>query len=84
MQFAPSRLACHHCGAVYRRVPLEKDHLALCVRCDTVLETKSEFSANSWLAIVITAMMTFTLAKTSSLWLSKLLLCYKTNMPPLG
>ncbi len=62
MQGTPSRLACHHCGAVYRRVPLEKDHLALCARCDTILETKSEFTAHSWLAIVITAMITFTLA----------------------
>ena len=62
MQETLSRLACHHCGAVYRRVPLEKDHMALCSRCDTVLETKSEFNASSWLAIVITAMMTFLLA----------------------
>ena len=64
MRGTPSRLACHHCGAVYRRVPLEKDHLALCARCDTILETKSEFAAHSWLAIVITAMITFTMANT--------------------
>lgn len=59
---APSRLSCHHCGAIYRRVPLESGYLSLCARCDTVLETKSEFTANGWLAIVVTAMLTFTLA----------------------
>jgi len=59
---AASRLACHHCGAVFRRVALEKDHSAICSRCDTVLEASSVFTAGSWVAIVIAAMMTFTLA----------------------
>lgn len=62
MTDAASRLACHHCGAVFRRVALEKNHSAICSRCDTVLEVSGVFTAGSWVAIVIATMMTFILA----------------------
>jgi len=62
MSKAQARLACHHCGALFRRVPLEINECAVCVRCDTVLETKGSFTAGAWIAIVVTAMVTFVLA----------------------
>lgn len=55
-------LACHHCGALYRRVPLEPDQTARCVRCDTVLDTYGAFAPHAWLAIVLTCMIAFILA----------------------
>lgn len=62
MQASASKLSCHHCGAMYERVPLDKDHLAMCQRCDTVLETYSGLTAGGWCAIALTAVMTFIMA----------------------
>jgi paraquat-inducible protein A len=59
---AHSHLACHHCGASFRRVPVEKGHVALCARCDSVLETYSGLRPDGWLAIAITAVLTFVMA----------------------
>ncbi len=55
-------LACHHCGAVFRRVPLEPRESSRCLRCDSVLESYSRFSAREWLAIVIATGIVFILA----------------------
>ncbi len=55
-------LSCHHCGALYRRVPLESDQVARCVRCDSVLETVGAFKPHAWLAMVVTGMIAFVLA----------------------
>lgn len=55
-------LTCHHCGAVYRRVPLDEDQLAVCARCDETLETYSFFTAPAWLAIVFATLVIFALA----------------------
>lgn len=55
-------LTCEHCGAMYRRVPLEKDQLAVCTRCDETLETYSLFTASSWLAVVLATLVIFALA----------------------
>ena len=55
-------LACHHCGAMFRRVALGPGESARCVRCDSVLETYSRFSAGEWLAIVVATGIVFVLA----------------------
>ena len=47
---------------MYQRVPLDKDHLAMCQRCDTVLETYSGLTASGWCAIALTAVITFVMA----------------------
>jgi paraquat-inducible protein A len=62
MRHADSHVTCHHCGAQFRRVRVEKDHVALCSRCDSVLETYSGLKADGWSAIAITALITFVLA----------------------
>ncbi len=62
MQHADAQLICHHCGASFRRVPVEKDHVAVCRRCDTVLETYSGLGADGWCALSLTALITFILA----------------------
>jgi len=55
-------LSCHNCGALYRRVRLEPDQVARCVRCDSVLETVGAFRPHAWLAMVVTGMIAFVLA----------------------
>lgn len=62
MQPTRSHLACHHCGASFRRIPVEKGHVATCSRCDSVLETYSSLDASGWTALTITAVITFVLA----------------------
>mgnify|MGYP001038298775 CR=1 FL=1 len=62
MSATASQLSCHHCGALYRRVPVEKGHVAMCHRCDSVLETYSGLSASGWCAIALTAVITFIMA----------------------
>ncbi len=62
MPTASSELACHHCGAAHRRVPVEKNYVAICQRCDTVLETYSALGASGWCAIALTAVITFIMA----------------------
>lgn len=62
MSSAGSQLICHHCGASFRRVPVQKDHVAICRRCDTVLETYSGLNADGWCALALTALVTFILA----------------------
>lgn len=56
------RLTCHHCGALYRRVPLKKGEWALCMRCDETLETYGLFTPSAWLAIILATVMSFALA----------------------
>jgi paraquat-inducible protein A len=55
-------LTCHHCGACYRRVVLQKGEWARCSRCDEVLETYGVFTSSAWLALILTALVSFTLA----------------------
>lgn len=62
MGHANGQLICHHCGAQLRRVPVEKGHVAMCARCDSVLETYSGLKADGWSAIAITALITFVMA----------------------
>ncbi|MCC7226538.1 MAG: paraquat-inducible protein A [Burkholderiaceae bacterium] len=62
METAVHELACHHCGAVYRRVALGPGESARCTRCDSVLESYSRFSAGEWLAIILSALIVFALA----------------------
>lgn len=62
MSTLASQLTCHHCGALYRRVPVQKNHLAVCHRCDTVLESYSALNASGWCAIALTAVITFIMA----------------------
>ena len=62
MSVVTAHLNCHHCGATYRRVPLDNDHLAVCQRCDSVLETEGHLSASGWCAIALTAVITFVMA----------------------
>lgn len=59
---AKGLLACHHCGALYRRVTLEPGQVARCVRCDTLLEAYGAFRPDAWLAMVLTAIIAFILA----------------------
>jgi len=59
-----SVLTCHHCGLHHRRTPVQKHHVAVCQRCDSVLETYSGLSAGGWCAIALTALITFIMANT--------------------
>jgi len=56
------QLNCHHCGALYHRVELEPGQWARCVRCHEVLENYSPFTPSAWLAIIISAIITFLVA----------------------
>lgn len=56
------QLVCHHCGAKYQRVELAPGESARCLRCDSVLESYSRFSASEWLAIVVAALIVFAIA----------------------
>jgi len=58
----PLVLACHHCGASYLRPQLEPGQWARCMRCDNVLESYASFTPAAWLAVVLTAILTFALA----------------------
>lgn len=53
----PIKLACHHCGAVFQRVPLAPGEWARCTRCDTTLESHSAFSCSAWLAVILGAVI---------------------------
>ena len=55
-------ISCHDCGARYRRVALEPGQWSRCARCDEILETHSSFTASAWLALVVSALITFLLA----------------------
>jgi paraquat-inducible protein A len=55
-------LSCHHCGALYRRVELEPSQWARCVRCDEILENHGAFTVSAWLAMVVSAVITFLVA----------------------
>lgn len=57
-----SQLICHHCGASHRRVPVQKDHVAVCRRCDSALETYASLAPDGWTALAIAAVITFLLA----------------------
>ena len=59
---SPIQVNCHHCGALYRRVPLAPAQWARCLRCDEVLENYSAFNPAAWLAIIIAAIITFLVA----------------------
>ena len=62
MMTQPLVLACHHCGASYQRPQLRPGQWAQCLRCDSVLESYATFTPVAWLAVVLTAIMTFALA----------------------
>jgi len=55
-------LACHHCGAAYQRPVLQPGQWAQCERCDNVLETYSTFTPGAWLAVILSALLCFSLA----------------------
>lgn len=55
-------LNCHHCGALFERIPLLPGQWSRCLRCDEVLETSSLFNAPAWLAIILAALITFLVA----------------------
>jgi len=57
-------LTCEHCGALFQRQPLAPGQWARCSRCDEILETSSLFNVQSWLAIIIGAIITFSLANS--------------------
>ena len=59
---SPIQVNCHHCGALYRRVPLAPAQWSRCVRCDEVLENYSAFNPAAWLAIIISGIITFVVA----------------------
>ena len=52
-------VACHHCGAVYGRRPLDRGETASCARCGSVLWCYSSLKLHHWLALVITAFVIF-------------------------
>ena len=62
MQSPSLMLACHHCGAAYQRPVLEPGEWAQCERCDSVLETYSTFTPGAWLAVILAALLCFSLA----------------------
>lgn len=55
-------LNCHNCGALFQRAPLEPGQWSRCTRCDEVLETHGEFTAQAWLAVVMAATIMFVFA----------------------
>jgi paraquat-inducible protein A len=59
---AQAELACHHCGAVYRRVPLAPGQWARCVRCNELLESEGLFTPGAWLAVILGALVSLALA----------------------
>jgi len=56
------KIACHHCGALYRRVVLEPGQSARCIRCNSLLETYGSFQPHAWLALVVTGIISFLIA----------------------
>jgi len=59
---AQAELACHHCGAVYRRVPLDPGQWARCIRCNELLESAGLFTPKAWLAVILGALVSLALA----------------------
>jgi paraquat-inducible protein A len=57
-----AELACHHCGAIFRRVPLEPGQWARCVRCNELLEADGLFTPGAWLAVILGALVSLALA----------------------
>lgn len=58
----PQKLYCHHCGALFKRVPLDTGQWSRCVRCDEILEAASFFTPPAWLAVTLAALIAFLLA----------------------
>lgn len=57
-----AELACHDCGVIYRRVPLEPGQWSRCERCNELLETRGVFTPNAWLAVILGALVCLVLA----------------------
>jgi paraquat-inducible protein A len=57
-----AKLPCHHCGVVYRRVPLQPGEWSRCERCNELLESQGTFTPSAWLAVILGALVTITLA----------------------
>jgi len=60
--FGAPLLACHHCGTLHERVPLEPGAVANCVRCESVLYRQSRLQLNGWIALVLCALIVFAIA----------------------
>lgn len=55
-------LICEHCDAVYRRRPLARGEVAHCACCGAVLERYQGLSIDAMLALIVTALVVFTMA----------------------
>lgn len=55
-------LHCHGCGAHYERIELAHGDWARCARCGQVLETYTVLGPREWLALILTALISFVVA----------------------
>lgn len=55
-------IACEHCASVYRRHALQRDEVATCSRCGTLLWRYTRLTPSEWLALVMAALVVFVVA----------------------
>lgn len=55
-------VACRHCDTLHQRLPAEPGAIATCTRCGYVLYRASKLPLNSWIAVLLAALVVFGIA----------------------